>query len=133
MRLYYRKLPGISLGSIYFAHENRVAGSDAAYIELIGSRSSSASNPEDGIALDEKFSYHINVNVNLLTVTISHEGKADVVGHFDMSESLFDEDGQYHYFKVGVYHVNNSSDPEEYAQATFYEIRNSHTGYSASE
>lgn len=133
MRLYYRKLPGNELGSIYFAHESRVAGSDEAYVELIGSRSSSVSNPEDGIALDETFSYHINVNVNLLTVTISREGKADVVGHYDMSDSLFDEDGQYHYFKVGVYHVNNSSDPEEYAQATFYEIRNSHTGYSASE
>lgn len=133
VRLYYRKLPGNSLGSIYFAHESRVAGSDEVYVELIGERSNSADNPEDGIALDEKFSYHINVNVDLLTVTISREGKADVVGHFDMSESLFDEDGQYHYFKVGVYHVNNSSDPEEYAQATFYEIRNSHTGYSGSE
>ena len=32
-----------------------------------------------------------------------------------------------------AFHVNNSSDPDEYAQATFYEIRNSHTGYAASE
>lgn len=133
VRLYYRKLPGNELGSIYFAHESRVPGSDEAYVELIGSRSNSASNPEDGIALDEKFSYHINVNVNLLTVTISREGKPDVVGNFDMSDSLFDDASQYQYFKVGVYHLNNSSDPEEYAQATFYEIRNSHTGYSASE
>ena len=131
VRLYYRKLPGNDLGSIYFAHESRVA--DEAYVEMIGSRSNTASNPEDGIALDEKFSYHINVNVNLLTVTISREGKSDVVANYDMSDSLFDQDGQYHYFKVGVYHVNNSSDPEEYAQATFYEIKNSHTGYVASE
>ena len=50
-----------------------------------------------------------------------------------MSNSLFDEDDQYHYFKVGVYHLNNSSDPDEYAQATFYEIRNAHTGYAKSE
>ncbi|MDO6693210.1 polysaccharide lyase family 7 protein [Aliiglaciecola sp. 3_MG-2023] len=137
IRLYYRKLPGNNLGSIYFAHESRELDSDGdnieTYVEMIGSRSNSASNPADGIALDEKFSYHISVNVNLLTVTISREGKSDLVANYDMSESMFDEDGQYHYFKVGVYHLNNSSDPDEYAQATFYEIKNSHTGYSASE
>ncbi len=133
IRLYYRKLPNNELGSIYFAHESRVEGSDEAYVEMIGSRSNTASNPADGIALDEKFSYHISVNVNLLTVTISREGKSDVVANYDMSESLFDADGQYHYFKVGVYHLNNSSEPDEFAQATFYEIKNSHTGYNASE
>ncbi|MEP4891548.1 MAG: polysaccharide lyase family 7 protein [Aliiglaciecola sp.] len=137
VRLYYRKLPGNDLGSIYFAHESRVQDSDGdnieTYVEMIGSRSNSASNPSDGIALDEKFSYHISVNVNLLTVTISREGKSDLVANYDMSESLYDQDGQYHYFKVGVYHLNNSSDPDEYAQATFYEIKNSHIGYSASE
>jgi hypothetical protein len=137
VRLYYRKLPGNELGSVYFAHESRVEDNEGdnieTYVELIGSRSNSASNPSDGIALDEKFSYHISVNVNLLTVTISREGKADVSAHYDMTESRYDEDGQYHYFKVGVYHLNNSSDPEEYAQATFYEIKNSHTGYAQSE
>lgn len=133
IRLYYRKLPGNDKGSIYFAHESRVNGSDEVYVEMIGSRSNSASNPSDGIALDEKFSYRINVTANLLTVTIIREGKEDVVADLDMSNSLFDQDGQYHYFKVGVYHLNNSSEPDEYAQATFYEIRNAHTGYAQSE
>ncbi|CAD5260480.1 Alginate lyase [Alteromonas sp. 38] len=137
IRLYYRKLPGNELGSVYFAHESRVEDAEGdnieTYVELIGSRSNSASNPSDGIALDEKFSYHINVNVNLLTVTISREGKPDIAAHYDMSESKYDEDGQYHYFKVGVYHLNNSSEPDEFAQATFYEIKNSHTGYAQSE
>lgn len=137
VRLYYRKLPDNSRGAIYFAHESRVEDSDGdnieTYVEMIGSRSNSASNPVDGIALDEKFSYQINVNVSLLTVTISRDGKNDVVANYDMSESLYDQDSQYHYFKVGVYHVNNSSVPEEYAQATFYQIKNSHTGYAASE
>lgn len=133
IRLYYRKLPGNEKGSIYFAHESRVEGSDEVYVEMIGTRSSSVSNPSDGIALDEKFSYRINVTDNLLTVTIIRDGKDDVVDALDMSNSLFDADDQYHYFKVGVYHLNNSSDPEEYAQATFYEIRNAHTGYADSE
>jgi hypothetical protein len=133
IRLYYRKLPGNDKGSVYFAHESRVEGSDEVYAEMIGSKSNSASNPSDGIALDEKFSYRINVTANLLTVTIIREGKDNIVADLDMSNSLFDEDDQYHYFKVGVYHLNNSSDPDEYAQATFYEIRNAHTGYAKSE
>jgi hypothetical protein len=137
VRLYYRKLPGNERGSLYFAHESRVkdnAGQNIeTYVEMIGSRSNSASDPLDGIALNEIFSYHISVNVNLLTVTISREGKADVVAHYDMSESLYDQDGQYHYFKVGVYNGNNSSNPEEFVQATFYDIKNSHIGYAASE
>ena len=133
VRLYYRKLPGNSLGSVYFAHESRVGNVDEAYVELLGSRSNTAANPSDGIALDEKFSYHIKVEGSLLSVTISREDKSDVVAHYDMGESLFEQDGQYHYFKVGVYHLNNSSDPDEYAQATFYEIKNAHTGYAASE
>ncbi|MFT2093023.1 polysaccharide lyase family 7 protein [Paraglaciecola sp. 2405UD69-4] len=133
IRLYYRKLPGNDKGAIYFAHEPRVEGSDEIYVEMMGSRSNSASNPTDGIALDEVFSYRINVLDNLLTVTIIREGKDDIVASLDMSDSLFDEDGQYQYFKVGVYHLNNSSDPDEYAQATFYEIRNSHEGYGDSE
>jgi len=132
IRLYYRKLPGNNNGSIYFAHESR-ASSEEVYVEMIGSRSNSASNPSDGIALDEKFSYQINVTANLLTVTISREGKDDVVKDLDMSNSLFDADDQYHYFKVGVYHLNNSSGADEYAQATFYDIRNTHSGYAGSE
>jgi hypothetical protein len=133
IRLYYRKLPGNDKGSIYFAHESRFEGSDEVYVEMIGSRSHSASNPSDGIALDEKFSYRIDVTANLLTMTIIRDGKDDIVADLDMSNSLFDEDDQYHYFKVGVYHLNNSSDVDEYAQATFYEIRNAHTGYVTSE
>lgn len=133
IRLYYRKLPGNNKGSIYFAHESRVEGSDEEYVEMIGSRSNSAANPSDGIALHEKFSYRINVTVNLLTVTIIRDGKDDLVADLDMSYNLFDRDGQYHYFKVGVYHLNNSSDVDEYAQDTFYEIRNAYIGYADSE
>ncbi|MBL4632090.1 MAG: polysaccharide lyase family 7 protein [Paraglaciecola sp.] len=133
IRLYYRKLPDNDKGSIYFAHESRVQGSDEIYVEMIGSKSNDASNPSDGIALNEKFSYKINVTDNLLTVTIIRDGKDDVVADVDMSNSLFDENSQYHYFKVGVYHLNNSSDLDQYAQATFYEIRNAHTGYADSE
>ena len=134
IRLYYRKLPSNSNGAIYFAHESRIKDSNGdnieTFVELIGSRSNTASNPVDGIPLNEKFTYKIEVNINLLTLTIRREGKSDVVTHYDMSQSRYEESDQYHYFKVGVYNLNNSSSPNEYAQATFYEINNSHIGYS---
>ena len=135
IRLYYRKLPNNSKGAIYFAHEPRTG--NEVYVEMIGSRDNSTSNPADGIALDEKFSYTINASDALLTVTITREGKDDVVATYDMTGSQYEDPDQYMYFKVGVYHVNNSSDPSsdtgQFAQATFYEIRNSHDGYVFSE
>lgn len=119
-RLYYRKLPGNELGSIYFAHEP-ITGSEFETI-LIGSDSSSASNPSDGIALDEVFSYQIKVVGNDLTVTIFREGKPDVSKTVDMSDSGYDEGGQYMYFKAGVYTQNNTGDDDDFDQATFYSL-----------
>ncbi|MDG1121621.1 MAG: polysaccharide lyase family 7 protein [Glaciecola sp.] len=135
IRLYYRKLPNNSKGAIYFAHEPRT-GSEV-YVEMIGSRDNTTSNPADGIALNEKFSYTINASDALLTVTIAREGKDDVVATYNMTGSQYEDPNQYMYFKVGVYHLNNTSDPSsdtgQFAQATFYEIRNSHDGYVFSE
>ncbi|WP_111977835.1 polysaccharide lyase family 7 protein [Algibacillus agarilyticus] len=131
IRLYYRKLPSNSKGAIYFAHEP--IGKNDEYIEIIGSRTNSASNPSDGIALNEKFSYKIQVVGHELTVTIIREGKPDVVRQHDMSNSGYDVGGQYMYFKAGVYNQNNSSDANDYVQATFYALKNSHTGYAESE
>ena len=127
VRLYYRKLQNNSLGAIYFAHEPRDGFGNEQWYNMIGSRSNSAANPTDGIALDEKFSYQIKTVNNTLTVTISREGKPDVVETVDMSNSGFDQSGQYQYFKAGLYHVNNSGTATDYAQATFYQIEKSHT------
>jgi len=119
-RIYYRKLPGNALGSIYFAHEPNT-GSEVWY-EMIGSRSSSASNPSDGIALGEKFNYEIEVEGDILTVTISRDGKADVQEIVDMSDSGFEDDWMY--FKAGNYNQNNSGD--DYAQVSFFALDVSH-------
>jgi len=51
IRIYYRKLKDNSLGSIYFAHEPTDGNGSEQWYEMIGSRSNSASNPSDGIAL----------------------------------------------------------------------------------
>ncbi|MCB4798603.1 polysaccharide lyase family 7 protein [Neotamlana laminarinivorans] len=127
IRIYYRKLPENNLGSIYFAHEPRDGYGDEQWYELIGSRSSSASNPEDGIALNEKFSYKIRVVNNTMVVTILREGKDNVVKTISMANSGYDQGGQYMYFKAGVYNQNNTGNDEDYVQATFYELEKSHT------
>lgn len=148
IRLYYRKLPDHDLGSVYFWHEPRDLDTDdeidvpEVLVELLGSEDLDIGDdePTDGIALNEKFSYTINVTANLLTVTISRDGKDDVVKSLDMSTSGlngetsgFELADEWHYFKAGIYHLNNTASDEDYVQATFYEIRNSHTGYNESE
>jgi len=127
IRLYYRKLNGNTLGSIYFAHEPTDGNGSEQWHEMIGSRSNNASNPEDGIALDEKFSYTIKTVGDILTVTIIREGKDDVVKTVNMVNSGFNVGGQYMYFKAGLYHLNNSGDNNDYAQVTFYALEKTHT------
>ena len=128
VRLYYRKLPGNSKGSIYFAHEPR-SGSEV-WVDMIGSRSSSASNPSDGIALNEKFSYKIQVTGDTLRVTIMRPGKSDVSRSVNMKNSGYNNGGQYMYFKAGVYLQDNTGNSTDYAQATFYSLSNTHSGYA---
>jgi hypothetical protein len=126
IRLYYRKLPNQEKGSVYFAHENTLEGSDN-YYSLVGDLSGIA---EDGIALGEVFSYQIKVVGNIMTVTVKRDGKKDAVQVVDMSKSGYDQGGRYMYFKVGAYNQNKSGDAEDYVQATFYKIKTSHDQYA---
>lgn len=124
IRLYYRKLPGHSKGSIYAAHE--VSKGDDIYADLIGSRASNARDPQDGIALDEKFSYAIDAKGHQLRVSIFQEGSLRAKHSFDLTDSGYGVAKEYMYFKAGVYNQNNSGDPQDYVQATFYQLDNQH-------
>ncbi len=124
IRLYYRKLPNNDNGSIYAAHQPH-GGKDKWY-EIIGSRSNSADNPENGIPLNEEFDYEIRAKGNHLHVLISKGGELIGESQIDMSDSGFDRRGEYMYFKAGVYNQNNSGDPEDYVQATFYALEATH-------
>jgi poly(beta-D-mannuronate) lyase len=127
IRLYYRKLPNNEHGSIYFAHEEN--GGEDTWINLIGSRSHTLEDPQDGIKLNEKFSYKITVHNNILFVSLVRLGKPNITKAYDMSNSGYDKSNQYMYFKAGVYNQNNSGNPKDYVQATFYHLDNQHTGY----
>lgn len=126
LRIYYRKLPNNDKGSIYFAHETNTGEED--YYELIGSKSSSAKNPEDGIALDEKFTYKVSLINNELTVKISRPFGTEITKVINIENSGYNKPDEYMYFKAGVYNQNKSGDPNDYVKATFYELFNSHDG-----
>lgn len=126
-RLYYQKFPDSQRGSLYVAHEP--SGGDDIFVELLGRKTKKPEDPADGIALGEKFSYEIRAEGNLLTVTISQKDKVLAQKTVDMSASGYDVANDYMYFKAGVYNQNRTGEPDDFVQATFYELENIHTGY----
>ena len=127
LRLYYRKLPGNTHGSIYACHE--ISGGDDITFDIIGSESSSQSNPENGFLLGEIFTYEIIARGNFIDVIISQDG--NIIGQttVDQTNSGYDIEEDFMYFKAGNYHVNNTADVDEYAELTIYELENIHEGY----
>ncbi len=132
IRLYYRKLPGHKFGSIYFAHDP--ATGKEQWVEIIGSRSDRAPNPEHGIALDEVFSYEIETRgviengrvIPMLYVKIIRDDGSEISAKpFDMRNSGFSVDNDFMFFKAGAYSQNNSSPvPErDFDQVTFYKLQ----------
>ena len=127
IRLYYRKMPENERGVIYAAHE--ISGGDDIYFEIIGSRRNEIPDPENGIALGEKFSYEIAARGNLLDVTISQDGEIKAEQTIDMSSSGYDVANDFMYFKAGVYNQNDTGEADDFVQATFYELEASHDQY----
>ncbi|PMK03673.1 polysaccharide lyase family 7 protein [Vibrio sp. 10N.261.55.A7] len=133
VKIYYRKMPEHNTGSLWISHEPN--GGDDITFPMIGPTKPNywkqgskdyQSTYDDGIALGESFSYKIEVVGADMTVTISREGKPDVVQKVDMQNSGYEEEGEWMYFKAGVYNQNRSGDPDDYVQATFYELEVTH-------
>nr|BAG70358.1 alginate lyase [Agarivorans sp. JAM-A1m] len=133
VKIYYRKLPNHETGSVWISHEPN--GGDDIIFPMIGPTKPNywkqkdkdiPKSYNDGIALGEKFSYEIDINGSDMTVTISREGKADVVQKVDMQNSGYGLKDQWMYFKAGVYNQNRSGNPEDYVQATFYSLDVNH-------
>jgi poly(beta-D-mannuronate) lyase len=127
IRLYYRKLPGNTRGGIYAAHED--SRGDDVFYDLIGSLRDDAPDMPEGIALGEKFSYEIKARGNLLHVKVIKDGEVRAEHTIDMSDSGYDVYDDFMYFKAGVYNQNDTGDPDDFTQATFYELEVSHDEY----
>jgi len=119
-KIFYRKLPGNSKGSVYFNYED----SDVEnYYEFYGSRDNNASNPEDGIELDEKWSYEVDVKGREMTVTVIRES-GDFISKTITWDDQFDDD--WFYFKAGNYNQNNGGEDGDYAKVSIFHLEVSH-------
>ncbi|QXP58653.1 polysaccharide lyase family 7 protein [Olleya sp. HaHaR_3_96] len=134
LRLYYHKQPGHSKGAIYFAHEP--SGGDEVFKNMIGNYVTEtgdeagdytgAGSPSNGIALNETFSYKVQVSGNTLSVTLYNSGGSSIASTtYNMSNSNFANDWMY--FKAGLYSGNKTvSSSSDYEQVTFYSLSKSH-------
>ncbi len=130
LRLYYRKLPNNDLGSVYFTHEIR-NGDDLDDVNLVGSSSSNASNPSDGIALGELFSYEvINEGAEIEVILRSGDRDGTIIGrgsfNMDQENSGYDRDDEWMYFKAGAYTQNNSGNSNDFDEVVIYRLDNTH-------
>ena len=135
-RLYYRKFPENERGFIYLAHEIR--NSDDIYFPVLGPVNSSLdnapsddSNPVNGIALNEIFSYEITQRGARIDVIVRRgDSTGPIIGHnyVDMQEqnSGYDVPNEWMYFKAGAYTLNSTGDGSDFDQVTFYELENTH-------
>lgn len=135
IRLYYRKLPQNKFGSIYYAHDPEVG--KESWVEVIGGRGNRIQNPDDGIALDEIFSYEIEVTgepegdkiIPMLHLKIIRDDGSEVVAEpFNMRDSGFSVEDEFMFFKAGAYTGNNTSpEPEtDFDRVIFYKLDYSH-------
>ncbi|MEP1421930.1 MAG: polysaccharide lyase family 7 protein [Erythrobacter sp.] len=136
IRLYYRKYPENDRGYVYFAHEIR--GGDDIYFMVVGpefddrdSQPEDRNNPFNGIALNEVFSYEITNAGSRIDVIIRRgDQDGEIIGHnfVDMvvENSGYDTIEEWNYFKAGVYTQNNTGEPTDFDQATFYRLENTH-------
>ena len=131
-RLYYRKLPGAEYGCIYLESEIR-DGNDVTF-NMIGDERCDDNNdngPNNGIQLDELFSYEI-INVGEdITVNIRRgDQDAPIIASttVDMEQlgSGYDRADEWMYFKAGAYTQNNTGDPDDRDVITFYRLSNTH-------
>ncbi len=122
--LFYRKLLNNKRGSVYAVHEE-ANGNDHLF-EIIGNSSSLAEDPEDGIALNEKFSFQITVKGNEIKVEISREEKILNAISIDIKDSGYAVEEDEMYFTAGVVNKNNTGDDNDYVQATIYELETKH-------
>lgn len=87
LKIFYKKFPGHTKGSIFWNYEINTAGDDNAGrwdystavwgydFSVVGSEENTApEEPKDGIALGEEFSYVIEVKDGVMSITFTSEG-----------------------------------------------------------
>ncbi|CAA0082813.1 Alginate lyase [Zhongshania aliphaticivorans] len=120
LKIYYKKWPDHKFGSVFWNYERNLekdnpARQDISYL-VWGKSWDDAEDPgEAGIALDEAFSYEVNVNGNIMDLTFTTErhgtvkyqinlaDNVDAYGNVDELDHPNGYSGDAHFFKAGAY------------------------------
>ena len=151
LKIFYRKLPGHQKGSLFWNYESRPRNMNDrrdVSTDVWGSHklTSKDQEPEDGIALMEKFSYRVEVILNEMRLTFDRGDGVPVTHVQELSQGhadIVDDQGygdDWMYFKAGAYNqcnlgtedvsgagcLNRGEEAGDYAQVRFFELSVSH-------
>lgn len=120
IKIYYKKWPNHNTGSVFWTYERNLAKDDPKRTDIAypvwGNTWENPADPKNvGIALDEEFSYTINVINNVMHLEFTHATKEtvtyqidlsnniDAYGKVDKADNVHGYSGDWHYFKAGAY------------------------------
>ena len=145
LKIFYKKFPGHTKGSVFWNYEINTEGDNSGRwdfstavwgydFSVVGSSPTDyPEEPIDGIALDEEFSYEVNVHKGIMYLTFTSEGhetikftksliKSDFATKADIPQQVIDNyssrrtvsperkiayAGEINYFKQGAYNQAN--------------------------
>lgn len=149
LKIYYKKFPGHKKGSVFWNYEINTEGDNSKRwdfstavwghdMSVVGTASDAfPQEPEDGITLDEIFSYEVNVYKGVMHLTFKSKGHKSKTYTKDLLQSEFTKPsqlpeqvktlfgpigqdgverptayaGELQYFKQGAYNQTNGKDP----------------------
>lgn len=129
LKIFFKKFPHHQTGSVFWTYERNLAKADPDRRDIAypvwGNTWDVATDPgSEGIALDEEFSYVVNVYENVMHLTFSSDAKGVVRYRIDLSNNVDahgqvdDKDnpegysGDQLYFKAGIYNQCSTRDKE---------------------
>ncbi|MEI6893872.1 MAG: polysaccharide lyase family 7 protein [Colwellia sp.] len=127
LKIYFKKWPNHEYGSVFWNYERNLAKEDANRIDIAypvwGKVWSETDAPgEKGIALDEAFSYEVNVYENTMYLTFTTARHDPVTYEINLADNIdangdldkFDHPtgyvGDAHFFKAGAYNQCSTKD-----------------------
>ncbi len=127
LKIYYKKLPGHEYGSVFWNYERNLEKNDPNRIDISysvwGKPWLDMDAPgEAGIALNEEFSYEVNVHENTMYLsfttarhgTVKHEinltNNVDAFGEVDELDNPKGYTGEGNHFKAGAYNQCSTKD-----------------------
>ncbi len=127
LKIYYKKLPNHDYGSVFWNYERNLEKDNPDRIDISypvwGKPWLDFSDPkEQGIALNEAFSYEVNIYENIMYLTFTNARHGTVTYELDLSNNIdaygnVDEldfpkgyTGEGHHFKAGAYNQCSTKD-----------------------